>query len=144
LSSVIFEVPTRGVGRLELRDFARRLQAGVTAGREFCCLITGDNQMRDLNRRFRRKDEPTDVLSFPSGRGQTGLGEVAISWDRARAQAEEFGHAAGDELRILMLHGVLHLTGLDHDADRGEMARSELRWRKRLGLPSGLIERVRV
>jgi probable rRNA maturation factor len=69
------------------------------------------------------------------------LGEIAISIDRAAAQAKEYGHSLADELRILMLHGALHLVGFDHEKDSGEMRRAEARWRKRFGLPLGLIER---
>jgi probable rRNA maturation factor len=121
--------------------FARKLQREVTRGRAFDVLITGDAELQKLNREFRGKDYPTDVLSFP---GVTPhLGDLAISAARARAQAREFGHSTEDEIRILMLHGVLHLTGLDHETDSGAMARAEKRWRTRLGLPNGLIERVR-
>jgi probable rRNA maturation factor len=103
------------------------------------CLITDDRELRRLNRKFRGKNYATDVLSFPSL--EAGAGEIAISLDRAAEQAAEHGHSLTDEIRILMLHGVLHLTGMDHETDTGEMARAEKRWRKRLGLPSGLIER---
>jgi probable rRNA maturation factor len=61
---------------------------------------------------------------------------------RARTQARGFGHSTEDEIRILMLHGILHLTGLDHETDAGRMARAEKRWRRRLGLPASLIERA--
>ena len=71
------------------------------------------------------------------------LGDIAISLGRARAQAREFGHAIEQEVQILMLHGVLHLMGHDHETDSGAMARAEKRWRAKLGLPNGLIERVR-
>ena len=70
------------------------------------------------------------------------LGDLAISLPRARAQAREFGHGTAEEIQILMLHGVLHLLGMDHETDRGRMARVEKRWRARLDLPNGLIERV--
>ena len=70
------------------------------------------------------------------------LGDIAISLPRARAQAREFRHSTEREIQILMLHGLLHLLGLDHETDRGRMARVEKRWRARLGLPNGLIERV--
>jgi probable rRNA maturation factor len=73
----------------------------------------------------------------------TSLGDIAISLARARRQAREFGHTTQQEIRVLMLHGVLHLLGLDHESDHGNMARAEKRWRARLGLPNGLIERVR-
>jgi probable rRNA maturation factor len=95
-----------------------------------------------LNGRFRGKDYPTDVLSVPSGT-PGALGDIAISLQRARAQARQFGHSTETEVRILILHGLLHLRGLDHETDGGGMARAEKRWRTRLGLPGGLIERVR-
>ncbi len=68
---------------------------------------------------------------------------MAISAARARAQAAQFGHSLDCEIRILMLHGLLHLMGMDHETDRGRMRRAESRWRQKLGLPAGLIERVR-
>jgi probable rRNA maturation factor len=71
------------------------------------------------------------------------LGSLAVSWQRARSQAAEYGHSVDSELRILMLHGVLHLLGMDHETDRGRMARAEARWRAQLRLPNGLIERAR-
>jgi probable rRNA maturation factor len=74
--------------------------------------------------------------------GACFLGDIAISLARARAQAREFGHAIEQEVQILMLHGVLHLMGHDHETDSGAMARAEKRWRAKLGLPNGLIERV--
>jgi rRNA maturation RNase YbeY len=70
------------------------------------------------------------------------IGDIAISLGRARAQAKEWKHTIEDELRILMLHGVLHLSGLDHETDSGEMKRTEMRWRKKFGLTNGLIERA--
>jgi probable rRNA maturation factor len=78
------------------------------------------------------------VLSFPS----EGGGELAISLDRASAQAAEYGHSVADEIRILMLHGVLHLAGMDHESDAGQMEKAEAGWRRRLGLPCSLIQRV--
>jgi probable rRNA maturation factor len=143
-----------GLRLARLEEFARGLRRRVTGGREFQCLITGDTEMQRLNREFRKKDDPTDVLSFPTApgahkrRGEAGmpepcsLGDIAISLDRARAQAREFGHAVDDEICILMLHGVLHLMGMDHERDAGAMARAETEWRRKLRLPSALIERV--
>jgi probable rRNA maturation factor len=142
-TSILFRAPARGVGRRDLLAFARRLERDVAHGRPFCCLITGDEELRRLNKQFRRRDYATDVLSFPHVPDTPQyLGELAISLDRARMQAEEFGHGVGDEIRILMLHGVLHLIGLDHERDNGQMARVEALWRRRLGLPAGLIERA--
>jgi probable rRNA maturation factor len=139
---------------LALVRFARRLQRQVCGGRGFDCLVTGDAELRRLNREFRGKDYSTDVLSFPScslpNRSRerqravsAPLGDIAISFHRARAQAREFGHDAEREIRILMLHGVLHLLGMDHESSSGRrMARAEKRWRARLRLPQGLIERA--
>jgi probable rRNA maturation factor len=112
-------------------------------GRPFHCLITDDRELRRLNRDFLGHDYPTDVLSFPSGSESGFAGEIAISVDRATEQAAAFGHSVSEEIRILMLHGVLHLLGMDHEKDRGSMKRAETRWRKRFGLPAALIERVR-
>jgi probable rRNA maturation factor len=143
-----------GVNSVRLEEFARALRRRVTGGREFQCLITGDAELQRLNRKFRRKDYPTDVLSFPAGppaykkKAPAGtpavlsLGDIAISVDRARAQARGFGHALDEEICILMLHGVLHLMGMDHERDAGAMARTEAEWRRKLRLPSALIERV--
>jgi len=148
-STVLFRLVPPGVRPLALRRFARRLEREVCGGRSFTCLIAGDGELRRLNRDFRGKDYSTDVLSFP-GQGGTGafdfqsfLGDIAISRHRASAQAREFGHPPETEIRILMLHGVLHLLGMDHESDGGRMARAEKRWRARLHLPNGLIERVR-
>ena len=109
--------------------------------RTITCLIANDAEVRRLNRKFRGKNQATDVLSFPPANVNGFAGDIAISIDRARMQAAERGHSLADELRILMLHGALHLAGMDHECDSGEMARAEIRWRKRLGLPDGLIER---
>jgi probable rRNA maturation factor len=128
-----------------LQLFARKLQVEIANKRPFECLITGNAEIRSLNRNFRGKDQPTDVLSFPSGVGLSGaapLGSIAISLPQARAQARAYRHSAETEVRILMLHGLLHLLGYDHETDAGRMARAEKRWRERLSLPNGLIERV--
>jgi probable rRNA maturation factor len=142
-STVAFRrVPPKDVRPRAIQLFARKLQVEVAKGGAFDCLLTGDAELRKLNGRFRGKDYATDVLSFPSGT-PGALGDIAISLQRARAQAHQFGHSTETEVRILMLHGLLHLRGLDHETDSGAMARAEKRWRTRLGLPGGLIERVR-
>lgn len=130
------------VNRGALERFAGDLQHEVAAGRRFSCLITRDTELQRLNRDFLGRDCATDVLSFPSGSPKGFLGEMAISVDRAREQAAEHGHDIEQELRILMLHGVLHLVGMDHERDRGAMARAENRWRRQYELPAGLIERA--
>jgi probable rRNA maturation factor len=89
--------------------------------------------MRRLNRELRGKDKTTDVLSFPGGVTPEGyhLGDIVISLPQARRQAEEAGHSLGRELRILLLHGVLHCLGHDHETDDGTMNRLERRLRRR-------------
>ena len=140
-STVTFRRPSADVRPRAIRNFARTLQREVARGHSFDCLITGDAELRRLNRQFRGKDYATDVLSFPATLPGS-LGDLAISLARARSQARAFGHPPEDELRILMLHGLLHLLGYDHETDSGRMARAEKRWRARFQLPSGLIERV--
>jgi probable rRNA maturation factor len=128
-----------------LQSFAEILRDRVARGREFHCRITNDAELQALNGQFRGKDYTTDVLSFPpapEAATDQSLGDIAISMQRARSQAREWGHAAEDEIRILMLHGVLHLQGMDHESDSGQMKRTETRWRRKLGLPVGLIERI--
>jgi len=127
--------------RKTLRHFAAKLTKNV-ARRPFVCLVTNDSSLRQLNLSFRGRDYATDVLSFPS----TGdnLGDIAISIERANAQAGQFGHSCREEIQILMLHGVLHLTGMDHETDEGAMALAEERWRKELNLSASLIGRSAV
>jgi probable rRNA maturation factor len=127
-----------------LVSFARSLSLRVLDGRSFTCLITGDAELHRLNRTFLAHDYPTDVLSFPTCDHGSSLGDMAISADRAEAQAAAFGYRCIDEVRILMLHGVLHLAGMDHEQDSGEMARAERKWRTRLNLPDGLIARASI
>lgn len=148
---VLFRHPSKNIRRGPLREFLTDLTRQVAPGRSVTCLITTDRELRELNRKFRRKDYATDVLSFagePSSEPSSepslepSLGEIAISLDRAAAQAAEYGHSIEEELRILILHAILHLNGMDHETDSGGMARAEARWRRRLGLPLGLVERA--
>lgn len=132
---LLFRHPSRRVLRKPLQSFLTDLRNRAARGAAITCLITTDDELRRLNRQFRGKNYATDVLSFPPH-------EMAISLDRAAAQAKDLGHSLDAELRILMLHGLLHLRGMDHEKDSGEMRRAETRWRKKLGLPAGLIERV--
>lgn len=141
-SSVRFEGCPQALDRAGVRRFARSLSREVAQGQVFHCLITGDERLRELNRTFRGKDKPTDVLSFPSAGIPGFLGDIAISADRAQEQAGERGHTIEQEISILLLHGVLHLMGHDHETDGGRMAELEADWRKRLRLPLGLIERA--
>jgi probable rRNA maturation factor len=105
-SSVTFRRVAPDVRVRAIQRFARKLQREVAGGRSFDTLLTGDADLRRLNRQFLGKDYATDVLSFPSGEGM--LGDIAVSLGRARAQAREHGHTPEEEVRILMLHGLLH------------------------------------
>jgi probable rRNA maturation factor len=142
-TTLLFHSATPGLPRRLARSFARRLESEVTGGRPFTCLITRDDEMRRLNRDFRKKNDATDVLAFPSGQALGFLGDIAISFEQASLHAAEYGHGVGQEIEILMLHGVLHLLGMDHEEDRGQMKRAENKWRARLGLQAGLIGRVK-
>jgi probable rRNA maturation factor len=114
-----------------------RLRGGVNV------LVTTNHKMRALNGRFRKKDIATDVLSFPAAPnpGTEMAGDIAISAEIAVRNAKRSGHSEVQEIKILALHGILHLAGFDHERDNGEMAREEARLRSTLGLPTGLIER---
>jgi probable rRNA maturation factor len=103
--------------------------------------IVSDRTMRGLNRQYRGADYATDVLAFPAA-PPGPLGDIVIARGVTARQAREYGHTAGVELRILALHGLLHLLGYDHEADRGRMRQVEERLRRRAGLPAGLTGRV--
>jgi probable rRNA maturation factor len=124
-----------------LSRYLREAQGAVGLKGEVSVLLTTDDGIRGLNRRFRKKNKATDVLSFPADPGYGVAGDLAVSVETAARQAAEQGHRLSVELRVLMLHGMLHLAGMDHEADAGEMARKERRLRTKLGLPLGLIER---
>jgi len=108
-------------------------------------LVTTGRAVRALNRRFRGKDKDTDVLSFPAvfqGRKGVLAGDIAISAEIAARNAERLGHSTAEEIKVLVLHGILHLAGYDHERDNGRMARKEAELRRVLRLPGSLIERV--
>ncbi len=124
---------------------ARAIEAAELEG-EVSVLLAGDAEIRRLNREFRHKDKATDVLSFPAAQvnGHTELaGDLAISVETAAREAERRGHALEIELKVLLLHGVLHLAGWDHETDSGEMSEKEEALRAELGLAEGLIGRAR-
>ena len=139
-----------------LARFLRDAQFAVKLRGQVTVLLTTDRAIRRLNRQFRGKDKATDVLSFPAvkpsrvsgSRPATPdsgtleiLGDIAISVQTARKQASALGHPLTIEIKVLMLHGLLHLAGYDHEKDNGEMARLEERLRAKLRLPHGLIQR---
>ena len=140
LDLVSVQTTVLGVSARALEQFAVRAQLAVGIGGEVDVLITSSAKMRRLNRQFRCMNAPTDVLSFPSENGDGG--DIAISAQIATRNARRLGHSATHEFRILILHGLLHLAGYDHETDAGEMARREARLRRKLGLPMALIERA--
>jgi probable rRNA maturation factor len=114
-------------------------------------LLADDVTLKRLNKTFRGKNKATDVLSFPAGAttvffgepdGPELAGDLAISLETAARQAAQHGHSLRDEVRVLLLHGVLHLAGFDHEADSGEMAEREAELRRKLGMETGLIARA--
>ena len=129
-------VATRGLG-----PWLSRI-APASARGDLSIAIVSDKRMRALNRQFRGKDKVTDVLSFPAD-ARGFMGDIVIAAGVAKLQAREAGHTAQTEMRVLALHGLLHLLGYDHEADEGRMARAEGRLRKKAGLPGGLIERTK-
>jgi len=124
----------------EIVRFAADLRRRLAGGREFAVCIASDDTVRRANRQFRGRGATTDVLSFPDDEGFR-LGDLLLSAPRAREQAQRLGHSIENELKILLLHGLLHLIGHDHEQDQGEMRRVERQWRRRLHLSAGLIER---
>jgi len=133
-----------GLSKSGLARFLGEAQRAVGLAGAVDVLLADDRTMRRLNRDFRGKDKATDVLSFPAVHALRGefAGDLAISLQTAARQAREHGHSLRDEVRVLLLHGLLHLNGMDHETDSGEMAQREAELRERLRLRSGLIARV--
>jgi probable rRNA maturation factor len=123
-----------------LSRFATKVQRALGLRGEVNIHITSSHEMQRLNRRYRRENKPTDVLSFPSGGPDAG-GDIAISLEIADGNAADMGHSLAAEVKILILHGLLHLAGYDHEIDDGEMLAREAAMRGELKLPVGLIER---
>ncbi|HEX7288675.1 MAG TPA: rRNA maturation RNase YbeY [Candidatus Angelobacter sp.] len=142
---IIFEQTLDRVGRSGLERFLRQARKLTGVQGEVAVLIAGRKRIQELNRRFRRKNAPTDVLSFPRNNGQGGAGgDIAICAEICRDNARRFGHSAAQELKVLLLHGMLHLAGYDHETDEGQMARKEATLRARLKLPATLIGRASI
>jgi probable rRNA maturation factor len=126
-----------------LQGFLREAAAAARLRGQVTVLLTTDGAVRRLNRQFRGKNKATDVLSFPAAPTVPEIaGDLAISVPTARRQAAERGHALVTEIKVLILHGLLHLAGYDHEKDEGQMLRRERTLRAKLGLPQGLIERA--
>jgi probable rRNA maturation factor len=142
---VTLRKPIMGLSEIALVRFLGRARRAVDLRGTVSVLVTSNRELRSLNRRFRGKDKPTDVLSFPAPAGvpEDYAGDLAISADLASQNGRRLGHSAAEEVKILVLHGILHLAGYDHERDNGAMARKEDRLRRELRLPVGLIERNR-
>lgn len=150
LDLVILEKKVAGVSEAALERFVLRARKAVGLSGQVNVLVTSSAAVRSLNQRFRGQNKATDVLSFPAAlSAQTSrsakklAGEVAISADTALKNSFRLGHPAVDEVKILALHGILHLAGFDHERDNGEMARKEATLRHALRLPVALIERTK-
>jgi probable rRNA maturation factor len=129
---VIDRQRTRRIAHARLRRIVAGAGRAMKAAGEVALLLTGDRAVRALNRRYRGKDKPTDVLSFPGAGGEAGLGDIVISVETAARNAREHGRTLPQELDILALHGFLHVLGYDHETDDGTMDRIERRLRRRL------------
>ncbi|MDR3747274.1 MAG: rRNA maturation RNase YbeY [Acidobacteriota bacterium] len=138
---IVLQQSETEISERALSLFAGKAQRAIGLEGEVNVRITSSRELQELNRRFRGKDKPTDVLSFPSGMPKVA-GDIAISREIAAAKAAEIGHPMETELKVLILHGLLHLAGYDHEADNGEMLLREIALRRKLSLPVGLIERA--
>jgi probable rRNA maturation factor len=133
------------LGKRDLNRFLVKATEALGLAGDFSVLLTGDEQLRAMNLQFRGLDKPTDVLSFPAlpeaancGQG----GDLAISLETAAIQAADHGHTLQMEVKVLILHGLLHLAGYDHERDQGQMRRRESLLRKQFSLSAGLVERT--
>jgi probable rRNA maturation factor len=122
----------RRVDPARLRRVLGGAAEALRARGEVSLVLAGDRLLHRLNRDFRGKDRPTDVLSFPGDGGEAGLGDVVVSVETAERNARGLGRTLLQELDVLALHGFLHVLGYDHEADDGTMDRLERRLRKRL------------
>jgi probable rRNA maturation factor len=141
---IIIRKAAPGISEPALARFALRARKAAGLRGQVNVVLTSSRDIRALNRRFRGKDEPTDVLSFPPVPvvADACAGDIVISTDIACRNARFYQHALAQELKILIVHGMLHLAGYDHESDRGGMARQEERLRRELGLSNGLIGRT--
>lgn len=154
---VIVKTAVPGVSEQALARFTQRARKSAGLRGEVNVVLTSTREARAFNRRFRGKDAPTDVLSFPPAQPSIRKhrvptdhwplttdhysGDIVICTPIAARNARRFGHSAAQELKILILHGLLHLAGYDHEHDSGRMARREEKLRRDLGLSNGLIRR---
>jgi probable rRNA maturation factor len=143
LFMVIIRKAAPGISQRALAQFTQRARRAVGLRGQVNVVLTSSRDLRALNLRFLGKDQPTDVLSFPPIAlvAEEFSGDIVISTEIALRNAHLYQHPPAQELKILILHGMLHLAGLDHESDRGRMARREDSLRRQLGLNDGLIAR---
>ena len=146
---VILQKEVAALSQASLERFVLQARRAAGLRGRANVLVTTSAAVRSLNRQFRGKNQATDVLSFPAappapkGTKSAALaGEIVISADIAAQNAGHFGHSAAAEVKVLTLHGILHLAGFDHERDNGRMARKEVRLRRLLKLPVAVIERA--
>lgn len=144
IALVILHKRVVGLTELALDRFVSRARRAAGLHAAVHVLVTSNAELQELNRKFRGKDQPTDVLSFPAMAGlkPSYAGDIAISAEIAAENARALGHTVAEEIKILVLHGILHLRGYDHERDGGKMARREEKLRRSLRLPIALIERT--
>ena len=144
---IILQKKANGISPAALNRFLASARAAAGLEGHVSVVIAAGSTLRRLNRQFRGKDHITDVLSFPAafqpGSKRQAAGEIVISAEVAARSAKALGHSVADEIKVLILHGVLHLAGYDHERDSGEMAGLEQRLRHRFRLPAALTERSR-
>ena len=139
---MILKKRTAGLSEAALERFVTKARRAAGLRGAVNVLVTTSRDLRLLNCRFRGQDRITDVLSFPPmGLIADFAGDVAISADIAAQNARRLGHSTAEEIKVLALHGILHLAGYNHERDRGQMARKEAVLRRQLNLPQGLIAR---
>jgi probable rRNA maturation factor len=140
---VIFQKRVADLSELALNRFVARARRSARLKGAVNVLVTSSREMKSLNRRFRQKNKPTDVLSFPADPQiqKNFAGDIAVSAEIAAQNARALQHSLAEEIKILVLHGILHLRGHDHECDNGQMAKLENQLREKLNLPVGLIER---
>jgi probable rRNA maturation factor len=140
--TIILKRPVKGLSKRAFTEFVAQACRVAKLKGSVSVMVTNSREMRSLNSRFRGKNQATDVLSFsPPAVDDEFAGDIAVSLDIAARNAKSLGHSVGQEVQILVLHGILHLAGYDHEGDQGEMAVRERRLRRRFKLPVGLIER---
>jgi probable rRNA maturation factor len=139
--TIILKRPVRGVSQRALTEFVAQACRAAGLKGSVTVMVTNSREMRSLNAQFRGKKKATDVLSFPSALDDGFAGDIAVSLEIAARNARLLEHSLAEEVQILVLHGILHLAGYDHEDDEGEMAERERQLRRRFKLPTGLIER---